>query len=475
MNQTDLEIRYFEGDSRQVGLARELFAGISELPLVCPHGHVDPRLFSDPGYRFGSPVDLLILPDHYIQRMLYSQGIQPESLGLVPVQSRGFPVETDHRTIWQSFANNFRLYAGTPSGIWFKEILQGVFGIDQKLGPATAETIYDKLANQLEQAAFHPRVLFKRFNIDVLCTTDGINDSLEHHSKIRADWDGRVLPTFRPDNVVNPEHPDWQQQIDTLGRIVGHDIDSCSQLLDAIRSRREFFIAHGAKAADHGISYLQTDHLPLKQAEKLFARCRTGRANSAERRSLAGHLLFENALMSLEDGLVMQLHVGVARNHNPQLFGHFGPDRGADLPLPGEFIHNLKTLLDHLGNNPKLKIILFTLDESSYSRELAPLAGHYPCLRVGPPWWFHDSPNGMRRYFDQIMETAGLYNTVGFNDDTRAFCSIPVRHDLWRRAACSWLAGLQLRQIIDAEDARTMAGSLASGLAKTAYNLGETV
>ncbi len=463
--------RYLGPDPRQKEIAVQLYQGIKELPIVAPHGHVDPRLFADPDYHFESPVELFIIPDHYILRMLYSQGISLEALG-VPVQGEPQPEERPHRDIWQTFADNFHLFRGTPSGVWFRESLATVFGIGEKLTAANAQTLYDQIADKLQAPEFTPRRLYERFNLEVLCTTDAATDTLAHHQAIRASgWGGRILPTFRPDAVVNLDSAGWRQQLEQLSEVSGIDIVDYPGFIAALEQRRAFFKAMGAKATDHSALSPYTAELSPSEADAIFQRALRGQATAEDARRFTGHILLEMARMSLEDGLVMQLHTGVVRNHNPLLFERFGPDRGADIPLRAEFTHNLAPLLQKYGNDPRLTLILFTLDETTYSRELAPLAGHYPALKLGPPWWFHDSLNGMRRYFDQVLETAGLYNTAGFNDDTRAMPSIPARHEVWRRAGVNWLAGLVTQHIIDLADAATMAHDLAYGLAKQTYKL----
>ncbi len=446
------------------GLADALYRAAQAWPLICPHGHVDPALFADPAYRFGSPVDLLIIPDHYVFRMFYSQGIPLEELG-IPARD-GAPVETDHRRIWQRVADHWHLFRGTPTGQWIRDELREVFGIDEKLSSANAQAIYDTIDARLRDPAFTPRRLYERFRIEALATTDAATDPLTHHQTLRASgWSGRVIPTFRPDALLNLDHPDWRRSVAQL------NVGSYRALIHALEERRAYFRSMGATATDHAALTPYTEHLSEAEAEAIFQRGLQGTATAQDAARFTGHMLIEMARMSVEDGLVMQLHVGSYRNHNPRLYERFGPDKGADIPIQTEFTRNLQPLLARFGDDPRLTLILFTLDESAYSRELAPLAGHYPALRLGPPWWFHDSYNGMRRYFDHVMETAGLYNTAGFNDDTRAFLSIPARHNLWRRASADWLAGLVARGAIDEDDAHTMIGELAYGLAKVAYRL----
>ncbi len=462
--------RYFDPDPAQHRIAVDLYQSVKDLPLICPHGHVDPRLFADPDYSFGSPTELLIIPDHYIFRMLYSQGIPLEELGVPRVD--GGMVETNHRQIWQTFADNMHLFLGTPSGIWLQDELYFVFGVQEKLGSANAQKIYDQIDTKLKSPQFSPRTLYDRFNIEVLCTTDSATDTLEYHQAIQeSGWHGRILPTFRPDNVINPTMPNWRKNIATLQEVSGIEICDYRSFIEALEDRRTFFKKNGAKATDHAALTAYAERQSDEWLEAVFYRALKGSGSEEEKIEFAGHMLLEMARMSVEDGLVMQLHVGSFRNHNAVIFDRFGPDKGADIPIATEFTRSLRPLLSAFGNDPRLTLILFNLDETSYARELAPLAGHYPAVKLGPPWWFHDSLNGIYRYFDQVMETAGIYNTAGFNDDTRAYPSIPARHDLWRRASTNWVAGLAVRGIVDEEDAQQMVHALAYDLAKETYNL----
>jgi len=462
--------RFFDPDPTQRAVARDLYESIADRPLICPHGHVDPRLFADPDYSFGSPVDLLIIPDHYVFRLLYSRGISLESLG-VPRRD-GAPVETDHRRIWQTFADNFYLFRGTPTGVWLDDELTNIFGVEEKLTTASAQRIYDHIAAKLAAPEFKPRALFERFNIEVLCTTDAATDPLTHHQAIKdSGWRGQIRPTFRPDGVINFDAPNWRANIDALSEVSGIDVRDYASYLRALENRRAFFKSLGATATDHAALTPFTEELSVGEADTIFRHALQGQATADDAVRFTGHMLMEMARMSIDDGLTMQLHPGSLRNHNDMLFERFGLDKGADIPIGTEYTRHLRPLLNKYGNDPRLTLILFTLDESTYSRELAPLAGHYPALRLGPPWWFFDSLNGMARYFDQVMETAGLYNTCGFNDDTRAFPSIPARHEVWRRAGANWLAGLVARHVIDLNDAREMMEALTIGLVKDAYKL----
>lgn len=464
------EDRYFDPDPAQRRFAVELYKSVANLPIVSPHGHVDPRLLADENASFGSPADLFIIPDHYVFRMLYSQGIPLENLGVPRVD--GGPVERDHRKIWYIFADKFNLFRGTPTGAWLADELYFVFGIEEKLTPKTAQGIYDQINAKLTSPDFRPRALFKRFNIEVLCTTDAATDPLIYHQQIRkSGWDGKVRPTFRPDAVTNLRNFRWRQNMDALSKTSGISVDSYQRFIKALEDRRGFFKSMGATATDHAAESAFAAELSLSEAEAIFQRALQGKATADDAQRFTGHMIMECARMSVEDGLVMQLHIGSLRDHNELIYKRFGSDKGADIPGQSEFTRSLWALLNKYGNDPRLTLIVFTLDESTYSRELAPLAGHYPAIKLGPPWWFHDSINGMKRYFDQIMETAGIHNTTGFNDDTRAFASIPARHDLWRRVSANWVAGLVVRGIVDLEDAQEMIVDLAYRLAKKAYRL----
>jgi glucuronate isomerase len=382
----------------------------------------------------------------------------------------GGPVETDHRKIWQLFADNFHLFRGTPTGIWLAQEMIEVFGIEEKLTGATAQAIYDQIEEQLSTPEFRPRALFDSFNIEVLCTTDAASDPLAHHQAIHASgWNGNVRPTFRPDAVVNLLTPGWRDNIDALSATSGITVNSYPTFIQALEKQRDYFKSLGATATDHAAESAYTIELSAAEADSIFQRALAGQATPKDAHRFTGHMIIENARMSIQDGLVMQFHVGSVRNYNHVVFDRFGPDKGSDIPDRSAFTHNLRPLLDKFGNDSRLTLILFNLDETTYARELAPLAGHYPCLKLGPPWWFHDSLNGMARYFDQVMETAGLYNTAGFNDDTRAFPSIPARHDVWRRASVDWVASLVVRGVVDMEDAHEMVLDLAYRLAKRAY------
>jgi glucuronate isomerase len=462
------EDRLFPADPAVRSIARELYAKVKDLPIISPHGHTDPAWFATDA-PFGNATELLLAPDHYLFRMLYSQGVPLSDLG-VPARGRKSPA--DPRAAWRLFAKYFHLFDGTPSSLWLNYVFAKVFDLDVALDESTADRYYETIGAALATPAFRPRALFERFRIEVIATTESPTDRLEHHRAIReSGWKGRVITTYRPDPVVDPEHELFRSSLTEFGELTGKDVHSWRGYLDAHRVRRAAFAKAGATATDHGHPTPLTADLSTPECERLFARVAGGQSTAEEAELFRAQMLVEMARMSLDDGLVMQIHPGAFRNHNAQLFGEFGRDMGADIPQGVNYVHALKPLLDRFGNESRLTIILFTLDETSYSRELAPLAGHYPALRLGPAWWFHDSPEGMMRFREQTTETAGFYNTVGFNDDTRAFLSIPARHDLARRVDCTYLARLVAEHRVDEESAHRIAGDLAYRLPKQAYKL----
>ncbi len=461
--------RLFPAEPGTRAIARRLYEGVKDLPIVSPHGHTDPRWYAE-NQPFPDPASLFVVPDHYLFRMLYSQGVPLEALG-VPRQDGG-AVETDPRKIWRLLADHWHLFRGTPSRLWLEYVFQEVFGIDRRLAPDTADALYDEIAAALQQPDFLPRALFERFRIEVIATTDSPLDDLAHHRRIAdSGWQGRVVTAFRPDPVVDPEYEGFADNVAGLGELTGEDTATWIGYLAALAARRRVFIDLGCTSSDHGHPTATTSDLDRAECERLFARALAGMTTAAEADAFRGQMLTEMARMSLEDGLVMQLHPGSFRNHNKHVFARFGRDKGADIPSRTDFVRALKPLLDRFGNEPKLTLILFMLDETTLGRELAPLAGHYPILRLGPPWWFFDSPDGMMRFRRLTTETAGFYNTVGFNDDTRAFLSIPARHDMARRVDCAYLAELVADHRLDEDEARALAVDLAYRLVKRAYRL----
>ncbi len=461
--------RLFASDPTQRALARALYATVKDLPIVSPHGHTDPKWYAD-NEPFDNASALFITRDHYVFRMLYSQGVRLEQLGIP--RRDGATVEQDARTIWRTFAAHYPLFRGTPTRLWLDHAFHDVFGIRERLTVESADRIFDRINESLAQPAFRPRALFERFNIEVIATTESPLDELGYHAKIRSSgWNGRVITAYRPDPVVDPDFDGFRANVAKLGEIAGEDTATWRGYLAAHRKRRAFFKAVGATSTDHGHPTAMTCDLSTHECEALFAKVTRAEASPAEAETFRGQMLTEMARMSLEDGLVMQIHPGSSRNHNPQILAAFGRDMGADIPARTDYVRALKALLDRFGNERGLTLILFTLDESSYARELAPLAGHYPVLKLGPPWWFHDSPEGMLRFRAQATETAGFYNTVGFNDDTRAFLSIPARHDVARRIDCRFLAQLVAEHRLEEDEAFELAPELAYKLAKRAYKL----
>lgn len=462
------EDRLFASDPTQRRIARDLYRSIAALPIVSPHGHTDPRWFaSDEPWR--NATELLLSPDHYIFRMLYSQGVPLAALG---VPSREGAAATDPREAWRTFAAHYHLFRGTPSRLWLDHAFADVLGLDVQLESATADHYYDRIGELLATPSFRPRALFDRFGIEVLDTTEGAEADLDaHHAIQRSGWSGRVITTYRPDSVIDVEHEAFRPAMARFADLTGEDVWSWRGYLAAHRRRRADFRAAGAVATDHGHATPRTANLSATEAEALFARVTGATPTAADAELFRAQMLTEMARMSVEDGMVMQLHPGSFRNHNAALFTSHGRDKGADIPVRVDYVGALKPLLDAVGNEPALTLILFTLDESTYARELAPLAGHYPCLRLGPAWWFHDSPEGMRRYREMTTETAGFYNTVGFNDDTRAFLSIPARHDAARRVDCAFLARLVAEHRLEDWEAADLAHELTVGLARRAYKL----
>jgi glucuronate isomerase len=457
--------RLFPAEPSIRKIARTLYERVRTLPLVSPHGHTNAAWFAR-NEPFADPAKLLVQPDHYIFRMLYSQGVLLEELEIGQQELK------NPRKVWRIFASYYYLFRGTPTRLWLDFVFQELFGLEQRLSEETADLYFDTISEKLQTPEFLPRALYERFNLEVLATTDSPLDSLSDHKAIReSNWKARILPTFRPDPVVDPEFEGFAENLAKLGEMTGENTSTWKGYLNALRMTRTRFRELGCTATDHGHPTARTAHLFEAETAELFHRVIAGHADAHQRELFRAQMLTEMARMSLEDGLVMQIHPGSARNHNRKLYERYGRDVGADIPTPTNYVDALRPLLDRFGNERDLTIILFTLDESAYSRELAPLAGHYPCLRLGPPWWFYDSPEGMMRFRELVTETAGFYNTVGFNDDTRAFLSIPARHDVARRVDCAFLARLVAEHQLEEEEALEVAHDLAYGLVKKAYRL----
>ena len=461
--------RLFPADPTIRAIARRLYEGVRDLPIVSPHGHTDPRWFAE-NSPFDNPATLFVVPDHYIFRMLYSQGVRLEDLGLRRLD--GGPSERDPRKIWRRFAENYHLFRGTPTRLWLDHSFETLFGVTEPPSAANADSSYDIIDAALKTPAFRPRALFERFGIEAIATTESPLDSLKWHAMIReSGWKGRVITAYRPDPVVDPDFVGFAANVRAFGELTGEDTLSWPGYLAAHRKRRAFFKTFGATSSDHGHPSAATADLAAHEAEALFRRVLADAPSPADKELFRAQMLTEMAAMSVDDGLVMQIHPGSLRNHNPTLAATFGRDTGHDIPTRTDYVRALKPLLDRFGNRTDLTIVLFTLDETSYSRELAPLAGHYPALKLGPAWWFFDSPEGMMRFRELTTETAGFYNTVGFNDDTRAFPSIPARHDVARRVDCAYLANLVATHRLGEDEAREVAHDLAYALAKKAYKL----
>jgi glucuronate isomerase len=463
--------RLFPAEPATRRLARSLYETVRDLPIVSPHGHTDPRWFAE-NAPFTDPSALFIVPDHYVFRMLYSQGIPLEALGVprrdVPPDASGY----DARVIWRVFAQHYPLFRATPTRLWLDHAFHTVFGIDERLTAESADRYFDRIDACLRDDAFRPRALFERFGIEVLATTESPLDALAHHRAIRdSGWNGRVVTAYRPDPVVDPQFDDFAVNVARFGELTGENTATWSGYLAAHRARRAFFRTMGATSTDHGHPTARTADLEPAQCQRLLDRALGGTIDADDAERFRAQMLTEMARMSVDDGLVMQIHPGSFRNHNPQVAARFGRDKGADIPMRTDYVHALKPLLDSVGNDVALTLILFTLDETTYARELAPLAGHYPALKLGPPWWFHDSFQGMLRFLEQAIETAGFANTAGFNDDTRAFASIPARHDVWRRVVCRFLAIAVVEHRLGEDEAMELAPALARDLAKTAYRL----
>ncbi len=462
--------RLFPADPTQRAIARRLYAEVRGLPIVSPHGHTQAAWFAG-NQPFPDPAKLFVQPDHYVYRMLYSQGISLDDLEIGVEQLK------DPRRVWRIFAKNYYLFRGTPTRLWLDYAFHELFGLEERLSAATADLYFDTISERLLTPEFRPRALYERFQIEVLATTDSPLDSLADHRAIReSGWKprgvaARILPTFRPDPVVDPDFAGFAKNIARLSDLTGEDTSTWDGFLRALAKTRGRFQALGCTATDHGHPTAQTANLPREEAVQLFGSVLEGRADAQQRELFRAQMLTEMARMSVEDGLVMQIHPGSQRNHNRNLYERYGRDIGADMPIAADYVRALHPLLELFGNDKNFTLILFTLDETTYSRELAPLAGHYPCLRLGPPWWFHDSPEGMLRFRENVTETAGFYNTVGFNDDTRAFLSIPARHDVARRIDCVWLARLVAEHRLDEDEAVEVARDLTYNLVRKAYHL----
>jgi len=449
-------------------IARDLYKSVKDLPILSPHGHTEARWFAE-NTPFDNPTDLIITPDHYVFRMLVSRGISFDSLRIP--RRDGSRADGDPRDVWRLFAKHFFLFAGTPTGLWIREELKTVFETDILLNEKNADLLYDHIDDCLKGEPFRPRSLYERFNLELLSTTNGAADDLSWHDKIaRSGWKGNIIPCFRPDDVTDIGRLDWRENIRKLGELTGENTESYAGFLKALRKRREDFINMGCNSTDHGVESPLTRKLTEKEAGKVYSRALSGKTSETDRQIFTAHMLMMMAEMSTEDGLVMQIHPGVYRNHDQSVYDQYGTDKGADIPIRCEYTRNLKELLNAYGTHPNLKLVIYALDETSYSRELAPLAGYYPAMLLGPAWWFNDSFQGMKRFKQSVVETAGFYNLTGFVDDTRALPSIPVRHDFSRRVDADFLAELITRGILTRKEGESIIYELAYGLTKRTFN-----
>ncbi len=448
--------------------ARELHAAVAGLPIVSPHGHVDPRLLAgeDPGPR--DPATLFVSSDHYVFGRLYGHGVPHEELGLVP--TGGGEAERDPRSVWRRFCERFDVFDGTPAGLWLKTVLVGLLGVRERPAAENADALFDALAEALSSPENSPAALMRRFGVEFLATTDPADATLEEHRAAQAAG-LRVVPTFRPDALMQVADPGWRDRVARLGELVGFEVDSLEAFVAAIAARRRAFRDAGATASDHATTSSALEAIDSDSAAELFARALQGQADGADAERFHAHMLFEMARMATEDGLVMQLHLGSLRNHDLRLLDRFGPEVGGDMPVAMDLTRGLQSLLNAFGGDPRFRLVVYTLDEATYSRELAPLAGHYPAVRLGSPWWFHDSVGGIERYLDGVVETAGFAKLAGFVDDARSLPVLWARHDVWRRTTCDWLARLQLRGLLDAEAAERWARWLAHGASADAFRV----
>jgi glucuronate isomerase len=438
-------------------IARGLYESVRDLPILSPHGHVDAQLLlaDEP---FGDPASLLVAPDHYVTRLLHASGVPLETLGV----GRGSLTGAEAREAWRQVCTHWHVFRGTPVRYWLDSELSQIFGITERPSAKNADDLYDRISACLEADDFRPRALFARFGVEVLATTDDPCDDLRAHEQLAADhgFGGRVIPTFRPDRYLDPSAGGWAEAVGALGAVAGTDTGDFAGYVAALEERRRYFIEHGAVSADHGHVDARTDPLEVSDAARIYRAALAGTASDAEAVAFRRHMLLEMARMSCDDGLVMTIHPGALRGHHPTTAARFGPDTGHDIPVRTEYTRALRPLLDRFGEHPNLHLVLFTLDETVWSRELAPLAVFYPSVYVGAPWWFLDAPDAIRRFRDAVTETAGFSRTSGFIDDTRAFCSIPARHDMSRRVDCGYLAQLVAEHRMDLDEAYETATEL---------------
>ena len=455
-----------EGGARSI--ARDLYEGVAELPIISPHGHTLPHWFSE-NQPMGNAADLFLTPDHYVLRLLYSHGISYDDLG-VP-RTDGGEVASG-RAAWKVLAENYHLFLGTPSRLWIDHSMNWAFGIDQPLSPENADEYFDLITARLKEDDCRPLALLDKAQVDYIATTEFALDPLTEHAKIaEAGLTSRIATTYRPDDVTDPDNLDFQPNIRQLGELTGQDIEAWDGMIEAHRVRRAFFRQFGASATDHGVPSAATADLPDNQKQALLTRVLEGKHSPQDSETFRAQMLTEMAALSCEDGMVMQIHAGSRRNTDANLMATYGANLGADIPVAVNPVVGLDPLLQRFGGAEGFRLLFFCLDETVYARELAPMVGYWPALRSGPPWWFHDSPRGIARYLDGMVETAGFHNLAGFNDDTRALLSIPARHDVWRRCVCGFLAEMVGGHLLGKQDAAEMARWLSYDAALDAYRL----
>ncbi|ROQ40820.1 glucuronate isomerase [Frondihabitans sp. PhB188] len=463
--------RLLPADPATLRIARDLYESVARMPILSPHGHVDAQLLVD-DLPFGDPAELLITPDHYVLRLLHASGVPLEALGVEPVDGSGRAAPG--REVWRALAEHWDVFLGTPVRYWFETELHDVFGLDEHPSAENADSQYDHLVSRLAAGDMRPRALFDAFRIEVLATTDDPASSLSAHAALRDDptFTGRVLPTFRADSYFDPARPEWAASVERLAEVSGIDTSTHRGLLDALRSRREHFIRHGATATDTGVPDASSEPLDPADAERVHALALRGLATPDDAVAYRRTMLFQSAAMSADDGLVMQLHPGVLRNHHRPSLDRFGPDRGHDLPdVAGTYTRPLRPILEAFGTHPTFRLVLFTVDETAFSSEIAPLAGFYPSVFAGAPWWFIDTPAAIRRYREAVTDSVGFTKTSGFIDDTRAFCSIPARHDMSRRVDAGYLASLVVTHQMSEDDALRVARDLVDTIPRATFRL----
>lgn len=460
--------RLFPPDPGVRRLARDLYAAVRDLPIISPHGHVPAQWLAE-DVRFDDPTSLLITPDHYVNRLLHAHGVDLGDLGV----GRGALSAEQSRAAFRILCSHWSVYRGTPVRYWLDAQLAEIFGVTVRPSAETADAIYDQIAACLERPEFRARALYQRFGIEVLATTDDPCDDLTHHRALRDDptWTSRVVPTFRPDRYLEPLSPTWLDDVDRLAEVSGIETGDYEGFVAALEDRRRFFVDHGAVSADHSHEDVRTDVLDAADAVRLFDLARKQEATASEATALRRHLLGEMARMSCEDGLVMTLHPAVRRNHHTPTWETYGADVGCDIPVRAEFTEALRPMLERYGTHPSFQLVIFTLDETTFSREIAPLAGFYPSVYAGAPWWFLDAPDAIRRYRAAVTETVGFGKTSGFIDDTRAFCSIPARHDMSRRLDAGYVAQLVAEHRLELDEAQDVVRDLVAENPRKAFRL----